>query len=173
MRRSCVRQPHAPRVVDVRNHCPGILRLLWGTSFRPGPEPDNLIDTLRDAFTGGNRDVASALRLRLGLFASALLDVVNITAPDAVVYTGSLFRAYPDPRGELLSVIRERFEDTGFITHFANTDLIYRDVGPEIAAVGSAYRLIDRDWGYIKEERRPRRRGESPAGNSRGVRGGT
>jgi predicted NBD/HSP70 family sugar kinase len=131
-------------------------------------EPDDLIGTLRDAFAGGNREVADTLRQRLRLFASALLDVVNVTAPDAVVFSGSLFRAYPDPRGELLSVIRERFDDTGFITHFANTELIYRDVGPEIAAVGSAYRLIDRDWGYIREERRPRRRGENPTG-----RGGT
>ena len=134
-------------------------------------EPDDLIETLRDAFAGDNRDVQNALRRRLGLFASALLDVVNVTAPNAVVYTGSLFRAYPDPHGELLSVMKERFEDTGFITHFANTDLIYRDVGPEIAAVGSAYRLIDRDWGYIREERRPRRRGEDPAGSNRIVRG--
>lgn len=131
-------------------------------------EPDDLMETLRGACIEGNRDVADALRRRLGLFASALLDVINVTAPDAVVYTGSLFRSYPDPSGELLSVIGECFEDTGFITHYANTELIYRDVGPEIAAVGCAQRLIDRNWGYIREERRPRSRGENPTG-----RGGT
>ncbi|MBN1881706.1 MAG: ROK family protein [Deltaproteobacteria bacterium] len=136
-------------------------------------EPDDLIETLRDAFAEGGKDLARALRRRLGYFVSALLDVVNVTAPDAVVLTGSLFRAYPDPYGELLSVIGERFEDTGFITHFANTDLIYRDMGPEIAAMGGAYRLVDRDWGYIREDRRPRRRGERPASNGRVVGGNT
>jgi len=142
-----------------------------GEEGSPGTEPDDLIETLRDAFDRDNRDVTDALRRRLGYFASALLDVVNVTAPEAVVCTGSLFRAYPDPYGELRAVMRERFQDTGFITHFSNTDLIYRDVGPEIAAMGCAYRLIDRDWGYIREERRPRRRGESPAGRGRNVGG--
>ena len=147
------------------------IALSGGRDSSPEAEPDDLMETLRDAFTGGNQNIVDALRRRLGYFASALLDVVNVTAPEAVVCTGSLFRAYPDPHGELLSVIREQFEDTGLITHFSNTNLIYRDVGPEIAAVGGAYRLIDRDWGYIREERRSKRRGETPAGRGRSVRG--
>jgi glucokinase len=176
------------RCVCGRNGCldlyfshQGFLRLYrevvvrTGEADSPGTEPDDLVETLRDA-AGGDREVARALRHRLGCFASALLDVVNVTAPDAVVLTGSLFRAYPDPCGELLSVITEKFDDTGLITHFANADLIYRDLGPEIAAMGSAYRLIYRDWGYIHEERRPRRRGgregrERPDGGGRIARG--
>jgi predicted NBD/HSP70 family sugar kinase len=88
---------------------------------------------------------------RLGYFASALLDAVNLAEPDLVVLSGELLEAYGDPIERVRAALRRDFTDSGSVKNLANAHMIFLKLGTEIAAIGACYHLINRDWGYVED----------------------
>ena len=119
---------------------------------KPGDIPG--LGVLVRLYREGNREIKEELDSRLSLFSMALLDVINVTVPDMVILSGDLFRVYGDPVDSIKEVMGRNFPDSGYVPHFKNARLDYRDLGTEIASLGICHSMIQEDWDYIQEEER-------------------
>ncbi len=110
------------------------------------------LDFLAQKYREGNYDITRELDRRLYFFTIALLNVINVIAPDLVILTGGLFKIFGDPIMKVKKIVNEHFKDGGFINHFKNAEFTFMDIGPEIAPIGICYGMIWDDWGYFSEE---------------------
>ncbi len=87
---------------------------------------------------------------RLGYFAQALLDALNLAEPDLVVLSGELLESYGDPVERIRAAMDRDLADRGTVENLANARMVFLRMGTEIAAIGVCYHLINRDWGYVE-----------------------
>ncbi len=119
---------------------------------KPGDIPG--LGVLAWLYHEGHPEIKKELDARLNLFSMALLDVINVTVPDMVILSGDLFRVYGDPVASIHNVLERNFHDSGYVPHFKNALLEYRDLGTEIASLGICNSMLQEDWDYIQEEER-------------------
>jgi predicted NBD/HSP70 family sugar kinase len=125
------------------------------TALMPdGADLSRTIEVLTEKYAAGDPRITAELDKRLSLFASALLDVVNVTAPDITVLSGDLFQVYGDPASAVKKIIQQNITGSGYVTHFQNSEIIYREMGTNIASLGICYEMIKNDWGYYREDKR-------------------
>ncbi len=110
------------------------------------------LDILREMYSRKVPAVVDFLEERISFFSKALLDGINITAPDLVLLSGDLFRIYGDPVNRIKTTVSSMFPSTGAITHFANTEIQFIDLGTEIASFGVCYDMIRNDFSYYQED---------------------
>lgn len=107
-----------------------------------------LAQDIIDAYKSGNPEVVKIIRDRFRYFAEAVYDAVNVIAPDLIIVSGKILGCFEDPVKELITLSTDICEDTGYVRNFSNSIMKYMDLGAEIAAQGSCYYLIRKDWGY-------------------------
>ncbi len=112
-------------------------------------EAENALAILARAYAEGNAEVRAEMDARLSRFASALLDLINITMPDVVILSGELLQMYGDPVAAITRMVKEHYRDSGYVPHYSRTKLLFTDVGTDIAAQGICRQMIDDDWGYV------------------------
>ncbi len=122
------------------------------TQSNPNTPDTTGLDSLTQKYREGNYDITRELDRRLYFFTIALLNVINVTAPDLVILTGGLFKIFGDPIKRVKKITGEHFRDGGFINHFKNAEFTFMDIGPEIASIGICYGMIWDDWSYYAEE---------------------
>lgn len=113
---------------------------------------ENALDVLARAYAEGNAVVREELDARLSRFASALIDLINITVPDVVILSGELLKIYGDPIAAITRLVKESYRDSGYVPHYSRAKLVFRDLGTDIAAQGICRQMIDDDWGYVPPE---------------------
>lgn len=112
------------------------------------------MDELARLCRGSGDRLCDELRDRLRYFAIALLDTINVTAPDLVILTGDLLKLFhDDPATAVRETIDDHFKSAGFIRNYQNTTVLFQDLGTDIAATGVCLEMILEDWGYRREER--------------------
>jgi len=112
---------------------------------------DSTVERMARYYSEGHDDLVNEFDKRFYYFAVALLDAINITAPDLVILSGELLKIYGDPVAKLHEIINKNFPDSGISPHFKNAQIIFKDFGTNIAAMGMAYKMINDDWGYYVE----------------------
>ncbi|MCP4755094.1 MAG: ROK family protein [Proteobacteria bacterium] len=88
---------------------------------------------------------------RLDYFIDALLDLINVTAPDRVLLTGGLFEVFGDPSAVITGKIRKRFGDSGFFSQYRSTKIEYRGLETEVVSAGICFQMIRDKWEYREE----------------------
>jgi len=106
---------------------------------------------LAKAYAGGDRRITGILNNRLAYFTAALIDIINVTVPDLVILTGELLSVYGDPVALINKISIERFGNTDIVSHFRKSEIIYMELGTEIAAQGICYEMILSEWQYIPD----------------------
>lgn len=99
----------------------------------------------------GNADCKLVVDHHFHFLLPALLDVTNVLSPDLILLTGDIFGCFTDPVAQFKSWINAQYQDTGYIRHFAETQLEYRQMGTETSAIGLCYSAIRAAFGYVVE----------------------
>ncbi len=107
-----------------------------------------VIEFLTRAYSDPKSRLRRQLEEKLHYFTVALINVVNTTGPHLVILTGELLKIYGDPVAEIRRIASENLTDREIVTHFRDTDMIFRDLGTEIASTGVCFEMIQKDWGY-------------------------
>lgn len=119
---------------------------------KEGNDANQLLTALAHAYAKGDSVVREEMDARLSRFASALLDLINLTVPDVVILSGELLKVYGDPIEAISRVVKENYRDSGYVPHYNRTKLLFKDLGTDIAALGICHQMIEEDWGYIPPE---------------------
>ncbi len=131
------------------------MNILYKTSSRKTtPHTNSEIEDLEKlsyAYKTGDQNICDELDKALAYFAHALLDMVNVIAPDLVILSGELLKVYGDPVPKICSVIECCFADTGVISNFKKTHIEFIDIGTEIASRGICYTMLHKDWDFYEE----------------------
>ncbi len=112
------------------------------------PVQESTLNELKEYYESGDKKYTGPLNESLYYFSTALLDAINITAPDLVILTGELFRVYGDPVKAINETIRSYYSNGGAVANFSRTRLMFFDLGTEIASLGICYQKIKQDWVY-------------------------
>jgi len=123
-----------------------------GGAFLKDSDGSKELALLSEKYMQGDSGVTQELDRRLGYFASAMLDVINVTAPDLVILSGKLLKAYGDPIKRIGELLEDQFPDSGYVSHYSNAEILFKDLGAEISAQGICYRIIRDEWGYYRED---------------------
>ncbi len=110
------------------------------------------LNLLGEYFARGDKKTVEFLNRRISYFARALLDTINVTAPELVLLSGELLKVFGDPVSIVRKSIEDYFPSTGIITHFDKTEIQFIDIGTEIASLGVCYDMIRNDFSYYQEE---------------------
>ncbi len=110
---------------------------------------ESTLNILTRAYAEGNAMVRAEMDARFSRFANALLDLINLTVPDVVILSGELLKIYGDPIATINRILKEKYQDSGYVPHYSRAKLLFKDLGTDIAALGICRQMIDEDWGYV------------------------
>jgi predicted NBD/HSP70 family sugar kinase len=107
-----------------------------------------VIDTLSREYSNPGSRIRRQLEEMLHYFIVALMNVVNTTGPHLVILTGELLKIYGDPVAEIRRIATRDLPEQRIVTHFRDTEMVFRDLGTEIASTGVCFEMIQKEWGY-------------------------
>lgn len=109
---------------------------------------ETAINALKQHYSDKTPGIFEKLDEGLYYFSEALLDSINLYAPDYILLTGDLFEIFSDVVSIVDDHIQNIFHDTGYITMYKNALIEFQSIKTEAIAHGVCLSLIKQDWGY-------------------------
>ena len=103
---------------------------------------------LAELYRAEQPEIKYELDKRLDYFIDALLDLINVTAPDQVLLTGGLFKVFGDPSAIINEKIQNRFNDSGAFSQYRSTKILYKALQTEVVSSGICFQMIRNKWDY-------------------------
>ncbi|MFN6016340.1 MAG: ROK family protein [Verrucomicrobiota bacterium] len=102
-------------------------------------------------YRNGPPKLKTLIDARFALLGEAVLDAINLWAPNLVVFTGELFACYDDPAAKLKALITADSGDRDLSPNLSRTRFAYLDFPTEAAALGLCHRVLRDDFPYADE----------------------
>ncbi len=124
-------------------------------SIKNGPSSltgkNEKLDQLALLYKSGDSKIKNELDKRLDYFINALLDLINLTAPDLVLLTGELFKVFGDPPEIIVQRIKNRLAGFSLFSHYHNLEIQYKDLETRVISAGICFQMIRDKWEYHEE----------------------
>lgn len=102
-------------------------------------------------YRNGPPELRTLIDARFALLGEAVLNAINLWAPNLVLFTGELFACYDDPAATLKEVITAESGDRDLSPNLSRTRFAYMDFPTESAALGLCHRVLRDDFPYAEE----------------------